>query len=213
MLAWSEARHASWADAGREAENRSASDGHLPQIRGQLRYHLGQMALVQATRAVNAGCIPFRTKPPGGIFMVARIGRFALVSLTVRETWMLPRRSLTRKMLSQPNESLDPELRLFEDRVSLGRGITELAYFGCLTTVPNKRDPSVPSELAFAVPKADLSGWICWIPFPRLHAMLQERVDASPQEEPDTGPIPDMAFPRFRLPKQRKDTGDDGEDV
>src|SRR5215813_9548582 len=97
---------------------RAASNGHLPQIRGQLRYHLGQKALAESCHGVGLGAIPMHTTPPGGIFIVARIGRFGLVSLTVKHGELRPRRSITRKILSQANESLDPQARLFQEEKS-----------------------------------------------------------------------------------------------
>src|SRR5262249_32839388 len=107
ILTWSEARTSSWADSDRDAQIRAASGGHLPQIRGQLRYHAGQKALSESCRSTGLGAIPMHTTPPGGVFTVARVGRFALVSLNVRHRKLLPRRSITRRMLSQANESLD----------------------------------------------------------------------------------------------------------
>src|SRR5258708_7721465 len=131
MLAWDEQRNASWADAERQAEARAASDGHLPQLRGQFRYHLGERALAEAARAAGIGCIPLKTTPPGGTFIVARIGRFGLVSLAVRYSGLLPRRSITRKLLSQANEPLDPQGELFKERTDPSAVVTDLAYFGC----------------------------------------------------------------------------------
>lgn len=207
MLAWAERRNSSWSNAAREAQARAGSDWHVPQIRGQLRFHLGEAALADAAYTAGAGVIPLRSQPPGGVCNVARIGRFALVSLIVRYPGLLPRRSITRKLLSEPNEAIDPNLRLpLED--SDRRVITELAYFGCLTAVPSAVDPSVPAILALAIPNKGLTGWISWIPFHRLHALLQEWSDfASSGTEPGGGFVPDLAFPKFRLPKS--DIADD----
>jgi hypothetical protein len=206
MLAWDERRNSSWADAAREAEARAASDGHLPQIRGQLRYHLGEVALAQAARSAGAGAIPLATKPPGGIFTVARIGRFALVSVMVHNHGHMPRQTVTRKILSQPNESLDPQSSLpFGNPVP--KPITDLAYFGCLIAVTAKRDATVPAELALAIPAAGLDRWISWIPLHRLHALLQERTDEGSSDVGDSG-VPDIAFPTFRIPVDHKDSGD-----
>lgn len=208
MLAWDERRNSSWADAAREAEVRAASDGHLPQIRGQLRYHLGEAALAQAARSSGAGAIPLATRPPGGIFTVARVGRFALISVMVHDRRLMPRRTVTRKLLSQPNESLDPQSSLlFDDTAS--KPITDLAYFGCLIAVAGRRDPTVPAELALAIPTAALDRWISWIPLHRLHASLQERADTIPGDLGDRD-MPDIAFPTFRVPKDHEDSSEEG---
>lgn len=201
-LAWAERRNSSWADAAREAETRAGSSGHIPQIRGQLRYHLGEVAIADAARHVGAGVIPLRTQPAGGIFNVARIGRFALVSLTVRYPGLLPRRSITRKLLSQPNEAIDPALTL-----PLGgdqpKVVTDLAYFGCLSAVASSSDPTVPAILALGVPNVGLTEWISWTPLHRLQALLQERVDShTTAGESNPGIIPDRAFPTFKVPKR-----------
>jgi hypothetical protein len=203
-LAWPETRNSSWADAHREAEARSASKGHLPQHRGQLRYHYGQAGLVEACRRAGLGSIPMRTNPPGGIFIVGRVGRFALVSMTIRHQFLMPRRSLTRTMLSQANETIDPQEHLFGAKAT----VTELAYFGCLIAIPNRHDPSTPAELALAVPNVGITEWISWIPLHRLHGLLQARVDSHAGETGGTE-LPDLVIPKFRVPKQRKDTGED----
>ena len=175
-------------------------DDTFHKIRGQLRYHLGEVALANAARGNGIGLIPLKTQPPGGIFNVARAGRFALVTLTVRYPGLLPRRSVTRELLSQPNEAIDPNLQLpLDDRDR--QVLTELAYFGCLTAVPSAADPSVPSILALGIPNRGLSNWISWIPLHRLHALLQERVNSSKREEP-TSSVPDQVFPKFRVPKE-----------
>lgn len=209
ILAWSERRNSSWANAAREADARAASPGHLPQIRGQLRYHLGEAALGEAARSANVGAMPLKTTPPGGIFIVARVGKFALVSVTSAHAGLMPRRSVTRKLLSQPNENIDPQTDIFADDRAKPNVVTELAYFGCLVAIPNKRDPSVPAELAFGVPTANLGGWISWIPLPRLHVMLQQKVDAGGARPSQAGTIPDAAFPKFRMPKRDQDAGDE----
>jgi hypothetical protein len=200
VLAWGERRNASFADAQRQAVSRAASVDHLPQIRGQLRYHLGEIALGNSAGAVKAGQLPVKTDPPGGVFIVARIGRFALVSLTTRKKHALPRRSITRKLMSQRNLDLEPQRSLLDPIGS--RGATELAYFACLVAVLWKRDPSVPSELAIAVPNASLSDWLTWMPLHFAFAQLQARIDSGTGSSPSIGPIPDNVFPKFRLPKQ-----------
>ena len=208
MLFWSETRSSSWADADREAQARSASNGHLPQHRGQLRYHYGQTALVDACRRAGLGSIPMRTSPAGGVFIVGRVGRFALVSMTVKHAWIMPRRSITRTMLSQANETIEPQERLFHE--PRPASVTELAYFGCLIAVPHRHDPSVPAQLALAVPNVGITEWVSWIPLHRLHGLLQARAD---EASPETGAVevPDLAIPKFRLPKQRTDQDDAGE--
>jgi hypothetical protein len=210
MLAWTERRNAAWANAARDAEARAASARHLPQIRGQLRYHLGETALVESARDANVGAIPFQTQPPGGIFTVARVGRFALVSVTAQHKKLMPRKSVTRKLLSQPNEAIDPQNDMFASVVEKPPVVTELAYFGCLVTIPNKRDPSVPAELGFGVPSVGLQSWISWIPFSRLIVLLQEKVDAGGTPPTTDSVVPDIAFPRFRMPKKDSDVGEDG---
>jgi hypothetical protein len=206
LLAWGERRNASWADAARQALQRAASVDHLPQIRGQLRHHLGEIALAEAAGAVRAGYMPVKTTPPGGVFALARIGRFALVSIAVRNKYSLPRRSITRKFLSQRNIDLAPQETLFEPRPS-SRGTTELAYFGCVVGVPWRRDPTVLAELAVAIPNTGLSEWLAWIPLHFAFALLQERIDSGTPSKPSSTEIPDKAFPRFRLPK--RDAADD----
>lgn len=201
ILSWGERRNASWADAARQASQRAASVDHLPQIRGQLRYHLGEIALAEAAGVAKAGHLPVKTTPAGGVFIVARIGRFALVSVAVQNRHALPRRSVTRKLLSQRNADLDPQGSLFESRPT-ARGTTELAYFGCAVSVPWRRDPTVPAELAIAIPNAALSEWLIWMPLPFAFARLQERVDSGKPSKPSSGDIPDNVFPRFRLPKE-----------
>jgi hypothetical protein len=206
MLAWDERRNSSWADAARDAESRTASDGHLPQIRGQLRYHLGEAALAQAARVAGAGAIPLKTQRPGGVFTVARVGRFALVSVTVQNRKAMPRVTVSRKLLGQPNDALDPQTSLFDDKP---KPVTDLAYFGCLITVAAQRDPTSPAELAFAVPTPALDRWISWTPLHRLHALLQERVDrgAGPHSGEDS--VPDISWPTFKVPGDKKGFGED----
>jgi hypothetical protein len=209
MLSWDERRTSSWADAARDAEARAASEGHLPQIRGQLRHHLGETALAQAARSAGAGAIPLKTQPAGGIFTVARVGRFALVHATVQKPKMMPRATMSKKLLSQPNAALDPQRSMFDDQ-SEPKLVTDLAYFGCLITVAATRDPTVPFELAFAIPTTRLDRWISWIPLHRLHAMLQERVDREGGVQTGDAAVPDISWPTFRVPGEKKDLGDDG---
>jgi hypothetical protein len=201
MLAWSEARTSTWADSERDAQIRAAYGGQVPQIRGQLRYHSGQKALADSCQSVGLGAIPMPTTPRGATFTIARVGRFALASLQANDRKLLPRRSITRKIMSQANEPLDPQVQLFESE----RVVTELAYFGCLISIPSKRDPSVPAELGLAVPSAGIASWLSWIPLHRLHGMLQSRADgATGVSDAPSADIPDLAFPTFRIPVRPK---------
>jgi hypothetical protein len=202
MLAWSEARTSTWADAERDAQMRAAYGGQVPQIRGQLRYHSGQKALVDSCQSVGLGAMPMPTTPGGATFTIGRVGRFALVSLQAKDRTLLPRRSITRKIMSQANEPLDPQTRLFEPQ----RVVTELAYFGCLVSIPS-RDPLVPAELGFAVPNAGITIWLSWIPLHRLHGMLQSRIDGATgasDARGDDADIPDLVIPTFRVPVRPK---------
>jgi hypothetical protein len=210
-LAWAERRTASWADAARLAESKAASEGHLPAIRGQLRYHLGERALSEAASSSGLGSIPLRTNPPGGTFIVARVGRFAIISATVRAPHLTPRRSLTRKHLAQPNIDLDPQYTLALNEKISSRGTTELAYFGCVIVVPSRKDHTIPGQLHFAVPSVSMDSWIVRIPLDRLHALLQKRCDDGMPGSTSATVIPDRAFPRFRFPKPDEQYDDGGE--
>ena len=208
-LAWSEHRNTSWMNAARDAEVRAGSADHLPQLRGQLRHHQGEVALADAAHQVGAGVLPFRTKPAGGVFNVARIGRFALVSLTVKYPGLMPRRSATRKLLSQPNDALDPILEL-DLEPKPAKTITDLAYFGCLCAVAKTSDPTVPEILALGVPNLGMTEWISWTPLYRLQALLQQRADLFVTDVPESSDVPDRAFPTFRVP--RMGTADNEQD-
>lgn len=207
LISWSERRTSSWMDAARDAKARSASGGHLPQIRGQLRYHLGERSLSDAASHCGVGCMPLSTKPKGGTFMVARVGRFALVNLKLSQSHALPRRSTTRTLLAQPNQEIDPQTGLFDDERG-ARGTTELAYLGCLVAVACKADPTIPSELAFAVLSANMDRWISWIPIPHACAMLQDVGAPVGSGSADEAQIPDKAFPKLRLPSTERDRKD-----
>lgn len=210
ILLWSELRHSSWADAARESELKAGSGLHTAQMRGQLRHHLGEAALAEASRKAGVGALPFSTTPAGGVFIISRVGRFGLVSLTAQKDRMLPRRSITRKMLSHPNEVIDPQARLFPDETPEKSVVMDLAYFGCLMAVPNMRDPSVPGELALGVPNAGLTHWLSWVPLHRLISNLQERVDGTEHKTSTASDIADSAFPKFRLPVEVQNAGPDG---
>lgn len=209
LLAWAEHRSSTWANASREALSRGASTGHVPQLRGQLRYHLGESAVAEASKAAGAGCLPMQTVSPGATFMVARLGRFALVNQVLRNRTHLPRRSVTRKLLSQPNAGIDPQGVLpFADRAAQEQ-TTELAYFGCLASVVCRSDPSVPAELAVAIPSRNLDRWIAWLPLNKAHELVQNLCATQPgPKQPAPVQIPDRAFSTFRMPKTGRETGD-----
>ena len=210
LLAWAERRSSTWADAARQALERGASKGHVPQCRGQLRFHLGETAVAQASRDVGAGCLPMQTVAPGATFMVARLGRFALVNQVLRSRDHLPRRSVTRRLLSQPNVEIDPQGALALGDSNTGSVKTELAYFGCLVTVPCRSDPTVPGELAIAVPSRSIDRWIAWLPLHTVHALLQNGAGGqNGRDQYRSSPeIPDRALPTFRVPKEGKEGGD-----
>ena len=212
VLAFSEHRAASWADSQRQAAIRAASQRHIPGFRGQLRHQLGETALASAAQVANVGCIPIMTVKPGGVFMVARIGRFGLVSLCIAGRKFTSRSSATRRLLSGPNDDLDPQRKLWLADKSSARGTTELAYFGCMVACPSRRDPSVPAEMVFAIPNARMTEWIEWIPLTRLFAMLQDVAtqNEAPGNAIQSKPIPDRRIPKFRLPRQDEGTGNEG---
>jgi len=210
VVAYGERRNASWAEAARQAPERAASPIHLPQVRGQLRYHLGEIALAEAAGAASVGHLPMTTTFPGGVFTVARVGRFGLVSLVIRDKYRIPRRSVTRKLLAQRNIDLEPQTDMFDPQTG-SRGATELAYFGCMVTIPWRRDPTVPADIAIAIPDSKLSQWLVWMPLHFAFAEFQQRVDAGKPQEPKRPDIPDNAFPKFRLPK--RDESEDGKGV
>jgi hypothetical protein len=78
-----------------------------------------------------------------------------------------------------------------------------------LITIPNRHDPTAPAELALGVPNANITDWLSWIPFRRLHGLLQQKVDAGIVDSRTDGTVADKAFPKFRMPK--KDKGEDGQ--
>ncbi|WP_400765473.1 hypothetical protein [Methylosinus sporium] len=199
MLSYEERRIASWADAQRDAAARAATSKHLPHSRGQLRHHYGERALAESAAEAGCGHLPFTSLPPGGVCVVARVGRFALVSVKVGFDGAVPRKSVMRELLARPNAELDPQGALFGSSQRREKP-TELAYFGCLVAVPMRRDPSVPSILAFAVPSTTLDRWFYWTPLSSLHAALQKRMDRRTDRAAGT-PIPDRAFPKLRIPK------------
>lgn len=212
ILAFGEHRTASWADSQRQAALKAASKRHVPHFRGQLRHQLGETALANAAQVAKVGCIPFPTVKPGGVFMVARVGRFGLVSLRVGSRRALPRRSPTRLLLSNPNDDIDPQQKLWAAEKASARGATELAYFGCMVVQPSRNDPSAPAEMALAIPNARMTDWLDWIPLPRVFAALQNIVsgDGSAKEAPQIRPIPDRRMPTFRLPKRNGEADEGG---
>lgn len=203
LIAWEERRNASWANADRDARAKAGTDGHLPQMRGQLRYHFGEKALVEAAQEARLGVIPYHTSPPGGVFTLARAGRFAIVSLSIPFSRKLPRRSKSRLLLGQANESIDPQTRLWDDLKK--PHATQLAFLGCLVAVPAYRDPMAPRELAFGVPTAEFDDWISWTPLHRMHGLLLERVGNTSASRATAEKIEDTAFPTFKIPKEGSD--------
>lgn len=212
ILAFGEHRTASWADSQRQAALKAASRRHVSHFRGQLRHQLGETALMNAAQAAKVGCIPFPTVKPGGVFMVARVGRFGLVSLRVASRRSLPRKSPTRLLLSNPNDDLDPQQKLWGADKASARGATELAYFGCMVVQPSRNDPSVPAEMALAIPNTRMTDWLEWIPLPRMFAALQNLAsgDASAKDATHIKPIPDRRMPTFRLPKRDSQADEEG---
>ena len=192
ILAFGEHRAASWADS-----------------------QLGETALASASQVARAGCIPITTIKPGGVFMVARVGRFGLVSITVADRKSMPRKSPTRRLLSNPNDDIDPQRKMLLADRAFARGTTELAYFGCMVACPSPRDPAIPSEMVLAIPNARMSEWIAWIPLTRIYAQLQDLIskDTQAKDAPQSKPIPDRRIPRFKLPKRDREAGDDGSSV
>jgi len=208
LLRWEERRTASWADANRDALLRAASGAHLPHARGQLRHQYGEQALAQTAKDTGFGHLPFFTTPPGGVFTLARVGRFAIASVKVKsERARLPH-SVTRELLARPNDALDRQMRLLDEGLVQPKS-TELAYFGCLIAVPLRRDPSIPM-LAFGIPNATLDDWLYWTRLPRLHELLRDRADSHARSVLKDGEIPDRAFPKLRLPKSSEGTTDSG---
>lgn len=206
---YEELRIAAWADAHRAAVSRAASGGHIPHLRGQLRYQYSEQALVQAAQEAGCGYLPFTSNPPGAICILARVGKFAIASLKLDHDWARPRPSTMRALLARPNGDLDPQGVLFETTKSDPK-TTELAYFGCLVAVPMRRDPTVPAVLAFAVPSASLDRWLCWIPMERLNAALLTHAERRVSLQRQSGPIVDRAFPKLRLPKKPDESAGSG---
>lgn len=207
---WDERRNASWANAHRDAMAHAASGKHVPQARGQLRQIYGENAVREAASSAKAGSLPVVSAPPGGVFMAARIGRFALSSITVRHRKFMPRRSITRILMSARNHDIDPQVALALSEAGAVSQVAELAYFGCLVAIPCRADPTVPSDLLLAVPNSRLTDWVLCLPLPRLHALLQDRA-TSPIYDPSTelGDIPDRVFSTFRIPTPNKGAGDE----
>ena len=195
---WEERRNASFIDANREAKLRSASGGHEPAVRGQLRYHMGEQALKPAAQSSGLGHLAMSTIRPGASFIAARVGRFALVSINVRDVQRMPRRSATRLSLSQSNQDIDPQ----PDWLIESSQPTVLAYLGCLASVPNPADHTAPRELAIAIPSRDLRRWISWIPINRAAALLLGDAGSKSDPSGSESVIPDNAFATLRLPPQ-----------
>lgn len=208
FLRWEERRTASWADAHRDALARAASGAHLLHARGQFRHQYGEQALTRTASDTGFGSLPFQTTPSGGVFALARVGRFAIASVKVRAEHARLPHSVTREVLARPNDTLDRQMRLLDEGV-VQQTSTELAYFGCLIAVPVRRDPSIPM-LAFGIPNAALDDWLYWTRLPRLHELLRDRADSHARSTLKDGEIPDRAFPKLRLPKSSEGTTDSG---
>lgn len=211
FLAWAERRNASWGNAHRDAEQKAASSHHLAGARGQFRHIYGETAVKEAAAAAKVGCLPIVSTPLGGVFMTARVGRFALSSVVLRNDRSMPRRSATRTTMSGRNYEIDPQVALDLPGASSTQVVTELAYFGCLVSMPCWSDPTVPSRLLIAVPDASLTRWALRMELYRLHALLQNRVISTdvndiPKED---GEIPDNVFSTLRVAKQNKGAADD----
>lgn len=202
LAAWQERRNASFADAHRESALRAASSGHQPALRGQQRYHMGEKALRDAATDAGYGHLAMPTISPGATFITARVGRFALVSVNVRTSRAMPRKSATRLDMSRGNLQIERERELFP---STPPQPTVMAYLGCVASVPSRIDPSIPEELAFAIPNKSLTDWICWVPINRAAATLQGFADG------DAGPtmgglIPDNVLVTLRLPSKEQNS-------
>jgi hypothetical protein len=74
--------------------------------------------------------------------------------------------------------------------------------------VAARRDPTTPAELALAIPACGMDRWISWMPLHRVHSALQSRADAAPAPV-DDGELPDIAFPTFRVPSEREESGEE----
>jgi hypothetical protein len=162
---------------------------------------MGETALRDAATDAGYGHLAMPTISPGATFITARVGRFALVSVNVRSSRAMPRPSATRLDMGRGNQQIERERALFPSAPQP----TVLAYLACVASVPSRTDPSVPEELAFAVPNKSLTGWICWVPINRAAATLQGFADG------DTGPtmgglIPDNVLVTLRLPSKEQNS-------
>lgn len=195
LAAWEERRNASFADAARDGSARAASSGHVAAIRGQLRYHLGEKALKESAASSGFGHLAMSTVSPGATFIAARVGRFALVSVNVSAPRRMLRKSSTRLELSQGNTQIERQ----RDLLASDAPPTVLAYLGCLASVPSRNDPTVPDELAFAVPNQSLTDWICWVPLGLANAKLVG-LGGVGSGSPAGAVIPDNVLVKLRLP-------------
>lgn len=197
---WDEERSASWATANLQAKNNAASEGHISALRGQLRHQFGEDALAKTAKAAEVGHFPKPTEKPGAHMMLARVGKFALTSVKVSDRGLLPRRSLTRSILSRANQNIDPQLDMISEPKD--NGLTELAYFGCLLAVPSVVDHSAPYGLYLAVPNNGMTGWLKTLSIETLHAMILNRQSGKGASKAETAKkVDDKAFPQIRVTK------------
>lgn len=208
FLKWDELRSASWATANLQATQTAASQKHVPALRGQLRHQLGEEALAQAAAAAGVGSFPKETEKPGACMMLARVGKFALTSVKVNDRMLLPRKSLTRSILSRPNWGITPQNDMFKEAED--PPLEELAYFGCLLAVPSVSDATAPYGMYLAVPNMGMTDWIKTFSIETVHAKILNRLsgrDAAKGAESTA--IEDKAIPRIKMPGMRKSTSSD----
>lgn len=198
--AFTEKRTTSWAEADLQAKGKAASLSHIPELRGQLRHHLGEEALKASAEQAGLATTTMRSAPAGGVFQLARIGRFALSSVKTNVERGRLRPAVTRELLARANHELDPQSSLLPPEPGSAT-VHEIAYFGCLAAVPTRRDPMVPSILALGVPDVSMRHWLFWIPLPMLAAKMRgiRETGVAPKAEPEQK---DAAFPTLLLPKK-----------
>jgi hypothetical protein len=114
--------------------------------------------------------------------------------------------------MSANNVDIDPQQNLGLAPDAQRKAVTELAYFGCLVSIPCRSDPGTPQRLMVGIPDAGLTRWALRIELPRLHTLLQNRIEerAPSEKYAAAARIPDNAFSTFRLPKQDSGVADEG---